>query len=186
MRPDYSSTARTCMSRTSLIGARRYGPRPNPTFSLRRGLRRWVVSIRPSRPDAPAQVPARAGVSANPISVGVVASAAQPSPSCPVCPTIAPTATATPRGHAALEAQSQPPPSATAGVNSRITGVLQWTFQGVSPIASQLAPSSDGNLYFLTVDGDLHALNAKRARALEPARGGQQYRRVARCGRLCA
>jgi len=101
------------------------------------------------------------GVSANPISVGVVASAAQPSPSCPVCPTIAPTATATPRGHAALEAQSQPPPSATAGVNSRITGVLQWTFQGVSPIASQLAPSSDGNLYFLTVDGDLHALNAK-------------------------
>ena len=72
-------------------------------------------------------------------------------------PDHAPTATSTPRGGAAVEAEIQPTQSDTA----RINGVLQWTFQGVSPIISQLAPSSDGNLYFLTADGDLHALDAK-------------------------
>ena len=97
------------------------------------------------------------GISAPPVSVGVVASAAQPTPACPVCPTAIPTATSTPKGHAAGAAQIEPPQSDTA----RINGVLQWTFQGVSPIASQLAPSSDGNLYFLTLDGYLHALDAK-------------------------
>jgi outer membrane protein assembly factor BamB len=97
------------------------------------------------------------GVSADPVSVGVVANASQPAPACPVCPTAAPTATATPKGHAAASAQIQPAQSDTARVN----GVLQWTFRGVSPIASQLAPASDGNLYFLTLDGSLHALNTK-------------------------
>jgi len=97
------------------------------------------------------------GASGNPVSVGVVMNAAQPTPACPVCPTIAPTATSTPRGRAAVEAEIQPTQSDTA----RINGVLQWTFQGVSPIVSRLAPSSDGNLYFLTADGDLHALDAK-------------------------
>jgi outer membrane protein assembly factor BamB len=100
------------------------------------------------------------GVSADPISVGVVATAmATPNPPCPVCPTIVPTATATssPKGHAAGAEQIQPTPLGVA----RINGVLLWNFHAVSPIASQLAPSSDGNLYFLTLDGDLHALDAK-------------------------
>ena len=101
------------------------------------------------------------GVSGNPVSVGVVpvpAPGQTPEPIvCPVCPTIAPTATSTPRGGAAVEAEVQQTQSDTA----RINGVLQWTFQGVSPIVSRLAPSSDGNLYFLTADGDLHALDAK-------------------------
>jgi outer membrane protein assembly factor BamB len=95
------------------------------------------------------------GVSADPVSVGVVANASQPTPVCPLCPTAAPTAT--PTGHAAATAQIPPAQSDTA----RINGVLQWTFQGVSPIASRLAPASDGNLYFLTLDGNLHALNGK-------------------------
>ncbi len=97
------------------------------------------------------------GVSANPISVGVVASAAQPTPDCPICPTIAPTATSTPKGHAMMPARVEAPQSEIA----RINGVLLWTFQGVSPVISQLAASSDGNLYFLTRDGYLHALNGK-------------------------
>ncbi len=97
------------------------------------------------------------GVSADPISVGVVGSAGQPTPDCPVCPTIAPTATATPKGHAAAAEQTESPHSNTA----RINGVLQWTFQGVSPVASWLATSPDGSLYFLTRDGFLHMLDAK-------------------------
>lgn len=94
------------------------------------------------------------GVSADPVSVTVVGPL--PSPTCGVCPTLAPSATPTPKGHAAT-AQIQPAQADTA----RIDGVLEWAFQGVSPIASQLAPSSDGNLYFLTLDGNLHALDAK-------------------------
>jgi outer membrane protein assembly factor BamB len=95
------------------------------------------------------------GISADPISVGVVANpASTPSP-CPVCPTNAPTGTPTPKARAARD--TQPAMFETA----RINGVLQWVFRGVSPITSKLAPSSDGNLYFLTRDGSLHALDAK-------------------------
>ncbi len=96
------------------------------------------------------------GISADPISVGV-----EPTPlgGCPVCPTIGPTATSTPRGGGAafIPAEIRAPQSDTA----RVGGVLQWTFQAASPITSALRPSSDGNLYFLTLDGNLHALNAK-------------------------
>jgi outer membrane protein assembly factor BamB len=106
------------------------------------------------------------GLSAPPVSVTVVDPNAIPSPSatatppCPVlCPTAIPTATSTPRGGggAAIPSEARPAQSTTA----RIRGVLQWTYQGASPIISPLRASSDGNLYFLTLDGNLHALNAK-------------------------
>jgi outer membrane protein assembly factor BamB len=95
------------------------------------------------------------GVSAPPVSVGVFAVGAEPSP-CPLCPTAVPTATATPKGHAGVEAEIPAVPSETA----RINGVLQWTFKAASPITSRLQASADGNLYFLTLDGRLHALDA--------------------------
>ncbi len=89
-----------------------------------------------------------------PISVGV-----EPIPlgGCPVCPTIGPTATSTPRGGGAVIPAEVRSVRDTAGVG----GVLQWTFQAASLITSPLRPSSDGNLYFLTRDGNLHALNVK-------------------------
>ena len=93
------------------------------------------------------------GTSAPPVSVTVLV---PPSP-CPVCPTAFATPTMTPKGHGAIEGRTEPAQSET----SRINGVLQWTFQAASPIVSQLRASSDGNLYFLTLDGNLHALDAK-------------------------
>ncbi len=94
------------------------------------------------------------GVSALPISVGV-----EPTPDggCPVCPTPVATATSTPKGQGAIEAEIRPVPYERARVN----GVLQWTFQSASPIVSELRASADGNLYFLTRDGNLHALDTK-------------------------
>jgi outer membrane protein assembly factor BamB len=122
-------------------------PRPPPLGGIYSGLTPGCVCIDVSA----------GGVAADPVSVEVFSnSTATPTP-CPVCPTFAPTATATPKGHAPAAEQIQPQQSEVA----RVSGVLQWTFDGVSPIASQLAPSSDGNLYFLTLDGDLHALDAK-------------------------
>ena len=105
------------------------------------------------------------GVSADPVSVGVFSIAGTPIP-CPICATIAPTSTPTPKGSAPASAQIELPQSNQA----RIHGVLQWTWQGVSPVASRLVPSNDGNLYFLTRDGFLHALDAK---------GNQRFSRVA-------
>ena len=107
------------------------------------------------------------GISADPVSVSVANVAATPPP-CPVCPTIVPTATATARGHTPFEGSLQPPPAPSA----RINGVLQWTFQAVSPITSQLVPAPDGSLYFITADGNLHNLDAKgRERWSRPATG---------------
>lgn len=89
---------------------------------------------------------------------------------CPVCPTIGPTATSTPKGGGAfIPAQTRKPQSDTA----RIGGVLQWTFQAASQITSPLRPSSDGNLYFLTLDGNLHALNAKGREMWSRGAGGR-------------
>jgi outer membrane protein assembly factor BamB len=116
------------------------------------------------------------GIAANPVVVAVVPNlAATPLP-CPVCPTIAPTPTSTPRGQAPQEPSARDDAAggerrAQPGV-ARIKGVLQWNFEAVSPVASQLVPSSDGNLYFLTADGDLHVLSAKgRERWRRPAAG---------------
>jgi outer membrane protein assembly factor BamB len=107
------------------------------------------------------------GVSGEPVLVAVANPMATPPP-CPLCPTTLPTPTATPRGSAA-SVESRTPTSAAA----RIKGVLQWTFQAVSPITSPLVPSPDGNLYFLTADGNLHALDAKgRERWRRRASGG--------------
>jgi len=92
------------------------------------------------------------GISADPISVSVFNPPAMPMP-CPICPTIIPTATATPRGHKAPEADSAAP-------SANIAGTLQWDFETASAIVSDLVPSSDGSLYFLTADGDLHNLGA--------------------------
>jgi outer membrane protein assembly factor BamB len=103
------------------------------------------------------------GVSAIPVSVGVVANAAQPPPVCPICPTQGPTSTPTPKPDRPAAAQvAQPQPD-----HARVNGVLQWTFQGISPVSSRLVPSSDGNLYFLSRDGFLHALDAKGHRRFE-------------------
>jgi outer membrane protein assembly factor BamB len=103
------------------------------------------------------------GVSANPVSVGVVANAAQPPPACPICPTQAPTSTPTPKAARPAAAQIEQPQAE----RPRVSGVLQWTFQGISPVSSRLVPSSDGNLYFLSRDGFLHALDAKGHRRFE-------------------
>src|SRR5579872_511479 len=73
------------------------------------------------------------GIAADPVSVSVANVMATPPP-CPACPTIVPTATKTPRGHAPVDADLRRPPSASARVN----GVLQWTFKAISPITSQL------------------------------------------------
>jgi len=98
------------------------------------------------------------GVTGNPVSVGVVPFAGMPSP-CPICPTLAPTGTPTqtPKAQVTAAVQLEEAPSSSA----RIDGVLQWNFEGVSPVASKLVPSSDGSLYFMTRDGFLHALDAK-------------------------
>lgn len=106
------------------------------------------------------------GISAPPVSVGV-----EPTPAagCPVCPTAIPTATSTPRGHAGMEVRAAPIRSDTARVN----GVLLWTFQAASPIVSQLRASSDGNLYFLTRDGNLHAVDANGRERWSRAATGQ-------------
>ena len=103
------------------------------------------------------------GVSALPVSVAVVAAAGDPTPACPICPTPAITATATPHpaiGRAPSSAAFSQTASSNAP-NAAFNGVLQWTFKGVSPIKSQLAASSDGNLYFVTLDGYLHELDSK-------------------------
>ncbi len=64
------------------------------------------------------------------------------------------------RRHASVATQLRLEQSGEPG-QARVAGILQWTFRGVSPISSALAPSADGNLYFLTQDGNLHALDAK-------------------------
>ena len=130
------------------------------------------------------------GVSGQPVSVSVLpAPQATPVPPCPVACVVAtvtptattvtptptatpviptPTATATSLGAAQIGALA-----ARTHLNAaRSNGILLWTFHAISLIASQLRASSDGNLYFLTRDGNLHALNAKgRERWSRPASG---------------
>lgn len=96
------------------------------------------------------------GVSSLAVSVGVVASPGDPTPVDCMCATPAFTPTATPK--AVLEA---PDLESAQMLNARSNGILQWIYNGASPIQSQLAPSSDGNLYFTTRDGFLHAIDDK-------------------------
>jgi outer membrane protein assembly factor BamB len=98
------------------------------------------------------------GISAPPVSVSVFNPGATPMP-CPICATQVPPSP-TPTPHAApIGAEASPQPAASG--TSRVGGVLQWVFQAVSPVDSQLAPSPDGNLYFLTLDGNLHNIGAE-------------------------
>jgi outer membrane protein assembly factor BamB len=109
------------------------------------------------------------GISADPVSVGV-ASVPMPgaTPVCPICPTIEATPTSTPKAQAPAADQADQVEQPRSD-RARINGILQWTWQGVSPVASRLVPSNDGNLYFVTRDGFLHALDAK---------GNQRFSRV--------
>ena len=97
------------------------------------------------------------GVSANPVLVGVVSLAGQPTPACPVCPTIVASPTPTPKSRV----QTSAVPSENHSATTRVKGVMQWMFTGVSPVQSRMLSSPDGSLYFLTRDRLLHALDSK-------------------------
>ena len=136
-----SSTLWTSSNTTSLAP-----PQPPPNGGIYQALQQGCSCIDASS----------GGTSAAPVSVGVFPVGGAPSP-CPVCPTFAATPTSTPKGHGVVTTDVEREPTDTA----RISGVLQWTLQTASPIISPLRASSDGNLYFLTLDGNLHALDAK-------------------------
>jgi len=89
-----------------------------------------------------------AGVSSLPVGVTVYAGA--PTPVCPACPT--PMASPTPAASVmgGLETSS----------HEIVTGVLQWMFDPGASIAGPIAPGPDGGVYFITVDGELHALDS--------------------------
>ncbi len=90
------------------------------------------------------------GISGNPVGVTVFSS--PPTPSCGPCQTPQPTPTATP--HATMQAWMR----AAARPPGRVQGVLQWSFDAVMPLKSNIAADSEGRAYFLTLDGVLHAL----------------------------
>ena len=126
-------------SNTSVLGP----PGPPPMGGIYQGISPGCACVDASS----------GGISAPPVAVSVFNST--PAVACPICPTqIPPTATATPRA-AVIGTEASP-----ALGTSRIGGVLQWVFQAVSPLDSQLTPSPDGNLYFLTLDGNLHNVSS--------------------------
>lgn len=91
------------------------------------------------------------GINGNP--VGVTVFSGPPTPTCGECPTPVPTPTPAAAASAQLRAAAPPP--------ARIQGVLEWTFNAVMPLGSHIAASPDGRAYFLTLDGTLHALDAR-------------------------
>ncbi len=121
-------------------------PRPPPLGGIYQALSNGCACIQVSS----------GGLSADAIMVGVSNGPGPTPTACPACPTLAPTATPTPKGHNGIADQTKAPPR-----DSSIAGILQWTFEGVSPVASRLVASPDGNIYFLTLDGYLHSVNAK-------------------------
>ncbi|HYA35070.1 MAG TPA: PQQ-binding-like beta-propeller repeat protein, partial [Candidatus Binataceae bacterium] len=90
-----------------------------------------------------------AGVASLPVGVTVFAGA--PTPACGACPTPIPSTTPTPAASAM---------GASAASNTISAGVLQWTFDPGAPLAGPITPGPDGAVYFVTVDGELHALDS--------------------------
>lgn len=107
------------------------------------------------------------GISGNPVGVTVFATSTA-TPNCGECPTPQPTPTSTPKAAAAeaawMRAAARPP--------GRVQGILQWSFDAVMPLRGNIAADNDGRVYFLTLDGVLHALSPRgRERWRRPSAG---------------
>jgi outer membrane protein assembly factor BamB len=89
------------------------------------------------------------GVTSLPVSVAVATSV------CPVCPTPLPTPTPTPKAASTAAAARRD----TAAPQSM--GVLLWTRDGGGRVSGQIATTSDGNVFFVTRDGVLHAVDSR-------------------------
>jgi outer membrane protein assembly factor BamB len=95
-----------------------------------------------------------AGISSQPVIVGVYV----PVDSCPICgppsPTATPTATSSPVAGIKSAASSTP------GASTRNAGVLMWTFDPGAELRGRIAVGSDGSIFFITRDGVLHGLDS--------------------------
>lgn len=108
------------------------------------------------------------GIAAPQVGILVFSNSA-PTPTCSVeCPTPVPTTSAT-----SAAASTAAPSAQVANRSARLDGILQWTFDPLMPLAGAPAPSADGNLYFLTVDGQLHALNPRGRELWRRNSGGE-------------
>jgi len=92
------------------------------------------------------------GISSNVVGLTVFASA---TPECTPCAALGPTPAAS---------------AADAWPDAGHAGVLQWTFNAYASILAPIVVGADGGVYFVSADGNLHALDAQgRERWRRPA-----------------
>jgi outer membrane protein assembly factor BamB len=106
------------------------------------------------------------GISSLPVDITVGA----PGSACPLCPT--PTVTPSPTPTAAVVHPGGPDAMATPGASSG--SVYSWMFDAHSAVRGSLAAGPNGQVYFVTSDSTLHALDAKGDQVFDRPAGGDQ------------
>lgn len=101
------------------------------------------------------------GINAEEVAVSVSTPVAQ----CPACPTLTPTATATPKAATAQEAGA-------SRASTFSGGTVVWTFEASGPVIGPIVSGPEGTVNFITGDSMLHSLDARGHQIFDRPAGG--------------